>query len=317
MRILLTGGAGFIGFHAAKILLARGDKIIIVDNFNDYYDPAIKEDRIKELEKEFDNLQVIRADITDYDSLEKIFKKNKFDKICHLAAQAGVRYSLENPFIYEKSNYLGTLNLLELCRHYQVNDFVFASSSSVYGDNKKLPFAEIDRTDSPISLYAATKKADEELAFTYHHLYGLNCTGLRFFTAYGPWGRPDMALFKFTKNIIDDKKIDVNNFGEMSRDFTYISDIVTGLVAAIDKPFAYEIFNLAKGETVKLNDFISAIENKLGKEAKKNMLPIPAGDVPATWADISKAKEMLNYTPQISVEEGISNFIDWYQGYYK
>lgn len=317
MKILLTGGAGFIGFHVAKVLLARGDEIVIVDNFNDYYDPALKEDRIKELKNEFGGLQVVRADISDYDSLEKIFKENKFNKICHLAAQAGVRYSLENPFVYERANYLGTLNLLELCRHYQVKDFIFASSSSVYGDNKKLPFSEIDRVDTPISLYAATKKADEEMVFTYHHLFGLNCTGLRFFTVYGPWGRPDHALFKFTKNIIEDKKIDVNNGGEMSRDFTYISDIVTGVVAAIDKPFAYEIFNLARGESIKLNDFILAIESKLGKKAEKNMQPLPAGDVPATWADISKAKEMLNYNPQVSIVEGINNFIDWYQGYYK
>ena len=315
LKILVTGGAGFIGFHTVIALLERGDDVVVIDNFNDYYSRELKEARAKVL-ADYKNVKIIRADITDYAAMEEIFKEHRFDKICHLAAQAGVRYSLENPFIYEKTNTLGTLNLLELCQRYSIKDFIFASSSSVYGNNKKLPFSEDDRVDIPISLYAATKKANEEMAFSYHHLYGLNCIGLRFFTVYGPWGRPDMALFKFTENIIAGKPIDVYNKGNMTRDFTYISDAVGGVLAAIDKSYSYEIFNLARGESVNLMEYIKEIENNLGKKAEKNMMPIQPGDVPATLSDISKAKKMLNYNPRVSIKEGIKEFINWYRDYF-
>ena len=248
--------------------------------------------------------------------MEEIFKNNNFDKICHLAAQAGVRYSIENPFAYEKANAIGTLNLLELSRKNNIKDFIFASSSSVYGGNKKLPFSELDNVDSPISLYAATKKYNELQAHVYHNLYGMNCTGLRFFTVYGPWGRPDMALFLFTKAIMDGKKIEVFNNGNMKRDFTYVSDCVSGVVSAIDKSYPFEIFNLARGEQIGLNKFIEEIENNLGIKAKRKLLPLQPGDVPETSADIEKAKKMLNYNPKVSVKEGIKNFIDWYKVFY-
>ena len=312
MNILITGGAGFIGFHVAKALLGRGDNVVIIDNFNDYYDVKLKEARIKELGK-YDNLDVIKVDISDYDTMNIIFKKHKFNKICHLAAQAGVRYSLENPLAYEKSNILGTLVMLEMAKKYNVKDFVFASSSSIYGNNKKTPFSEEDNVDYPVSLYAATKKSSELLAYTYHHLYGLNCTGLRFFTVYGPWGRPDMAYFKFTKAILEDKPIDVYNYGKMKRDFTYISDITDGILAAIDNPFPYEIINLGNNKPIELSYFIECIENALKKKAKKNMLPMQSGDVKITHADIKKAEKLLNYKPKVSIEEGINRFVEWYK----
>ena len=316
-KILLTGGAGYIGSHVSRALLEKGDEIVIVDNFNDYYDPNLKEDRIKHLVSNYENKKIERIDITDYKALEKIFQNEKFDKVCHLAAQAGVRYSLEQPFIYESSNVLGTLNLLELCRHYKVKDFIFASSSSVYGANKKIPYSEEDRVDNQVSLYAATKKSNEIMAYTYHHLFGLNCTGLRFFTVYGPWGRPDMGVFKFLDNIYQEKTIDVYNNGEMARDFSYIDDIVAGVVAVIDKSYSYEIFNLARGESLKLIDYISAIEKSLNKKAKINMMPMQPGDVKETWADITKARKMLDYDPKVSVEEGVNNFVNWYKEYYE
>ena len=314
-KILVTGGAGFIGFHLTKALLEQGHKVVVVDNFNNYYDPQIKYQRI-DLIKDNKNLKVYETDISNYQELEKIFKKEKIDKICHLAAQAGVRHSLTDPFRYELWNSLGTLNLLELARHYNVKDFIFASSSSVYGGNESETFSENDNVDRPISLYAATKKSNEEYAYTYHHLYGLNCTGLRFFTVYGPWGRPDMALFKFAKKILNNQPIDVYNYGKMQRDFTYITDIVDGLLAAIENPFAYEIFNLGNNQPIELIKFIELIESALNKKAEKNMLPIQPGDVPKTCANIAKAQKMLNYQPQVNIEKGIDNFMKWFKEYY-
>jgi len=310
MNILITGGAGFIGFHVAKALLERGDNVTIIDNFNDYYDVKLKEARIKELGN---NIEIIKADISDHSIMNSIFKNHKFNKICHLAAQAGVRYSLENPLEYEKSNILGTLVMLEIARKHNVKDFVFASSSSVYGNNKKIPFSEDDNVDNPVSLYAATKKSDELLAYTYHHLYKINCTGLRFFTVYGPFGRPDMAYFKFTKAILEDKPIDVYNYGKMKRDFTYISDITDGILAAIDHPFPYEIINLGNNKPIELSYFIKCIENALKKKAKKNMMPMQPGDVKITYANIKKAEKLLNYKPKVKIEEGINRFVEWYK----
>lgn len=314
--ILVTGGAGFIGFHVAKALLERGDKVIIADNFNDYYDVKLKKDRVKQI-KDNENLTVYKADISKYKKIEKIFKKNKIDKICHLAAQAGVRYSLTNPFAYENSNGLGTLNLLELCRHYDVKDFIYASSSSVYGGNTKIPFSEKDNVDKPISLYAATKKYDELMAHVYHNLYKINCTGLRFFTVYGPWGRPDMAAYLFIGKMVKGEKIPVFNFGKMKRDFTYVTDIVYGVLAALDKAYPYEIFNLGNSDTVELKYFIECIEKELGIKANQDLQPMQPGDVPVTYADISKAKKMLGYQPKVKIEEGINNYVTWFKEYYK
>ncbi len=314
MTILVTGIAGFIGSQVAKALLARGDKVIGIDNFNSYYNPRLKEARIKEFLKDYD-FEVKKIDISDLKRLKEFFAKNKIDKICHLAAQAGVRYSLENPDVYIQSNIIGTHNLLELAREYKVRDFIFASSSSVYGGNKKIPFSETDPVDHPVSLYAVTKKANELEAYSYHHLSGLNCFGLRFFTVYGPWGRPDMALFKFSKLILDDKPIDVYNQGKHRRDFTYIDDIVKGVLAAIDKVKGYEIFNLGNNKPVELEYFIKLVEDNLGKKAQKNYLPLQPGDVVETWADIDKAKIILGYNPQTTIEEGVKRFIEWYKKY--
>ena len=315
--ILITGGAGFIGSHLAKVLLNRGDRVVIVDNFNDYYDPQIKKDRIKDLKKLKNKPNVHKVDVADKKVLRRIFSKYKLTKICHLAGQAGVRYSIENPYTYEESNVLGTLNMLELAKDYKVKDFIFASSSSVYGANKKMPFKESDKTETPMSLYAATKKTQELMAYTYHSLYGLNCTGLRFFTVYGDWYRPDMALFLFAEKMFSDKPINVFNKGKMKRDFTYIDDIVNGVVAALDKAYPYEVFNLAGGKSVELMTYIKELEKAVGKKAKKRMLSIQAGDVPGTAADISKARKMLNYNPQTTIQTGIQKFVDWYKEYYR
>ncbi len=312
--ILVTGGAGFIGFSVARALLKRGDSVVIVDNFNDYYDPNIKRDRIKQIKKH-KNLKVYNADISKYNKLKRIFKKHKFNKICHLAAQAGVRYSLKDPFRYESWNNLGTLNLLELAREFKIKNFIYASSSSVYAGNKKAVFSENDRVDTPISYYAATKRTNELAAHVYHHLYGLNCTGLRFFSVYGPWGRPDMALYKFAEKIAADEPIEVYNYGKHARDFTYIADIVQGTIAAIDKSHPYEIINLGNNKTVTLMKYISLIEKEMGKKAKKNMLPLQPGDVPKTCADIRKAKRLLGYNPKTSIEEGVKKFFIWYRKY--
>ncbi|MFH0818680.1 MAG: GDP-mannose 4,6-dehydratase [Patescibacteria group bacterium] len=316
MNILITGSAGFIGFHTAKKLLERGDNVIGIDNFNDYYDVSLKEARNKILET-FPNFKLYRLDFSDLKRLEQVFKSEKIEKICHLGAQAGVRYSLENPHAYEITNISGTLNLLEMARNYKIKDFVFASSSSVYGDNKKVPFSESDNVDNPISIYAATKKADELMAYTYHHLYGLNCTGLRFFTVYGPWGRPDMALFKFIKLITAGKEIPVYGNGQHKRDFTYIEDIISGVLSAIDNPFGYEIINLGNNQPITLKYFIEIIEKELNQKASKKMLPKQPGDVDETYADIIKAKKLLNYEPKTSIEDGVKKFIEWYKEYYK
>ena len=312
VRILVTGGAGFIGFHVAKALLDRGDKIIIVDNFNDYYDPRLKYAN-KNKNKKNNNINVYKVYISNYKKLDKIFKKHKFDKICHLAAQAGVRDSLKDPFKYEKWNNLGTLNILEMARKYRIKDFVYASSSSVYGENKKIISSEMDNVSKPSSFYAATKRANELYAYVYYHLYGLNCTGLRFFTVYGPWGRPDMAYFKFTKNIMQGKPIEIYNYGRMKRDFTYISDVTKAILTTIDKPFCYEIINLGNNKPIELNKFIEVIEKILGKKAKKKMIPMQQGDTITTYANIKKAKKMLGHNPKINIEEGMKLFIDWYK----
>ncbi|MBW3020239.1 GDP-mannose 4,6-dehydratase [Candidatus Woesearchaeota archaeon] len=317
MNILLTGGAGFIGSHVASKLLKRGDNVVIIDNFNDYYDPKLKHDRIKSLIKSYPKVKVYSGDITNLKLLDSIFKKHNFEKVCHLAAQAGVRYSIENPFIYEHWNNLGTLNILELSVKHKIKNLVYASSSSVYGGNKKYPFSEKDNVDTPISLYAATKKCNELYAHTYNKIHGLKSTGLRFFTVYGPFGRPDMALFKFTKSILEDKPIDVYNKGNMIRDFTYVDDIADGVIKSIDKVHECEVFNLGNNKPVTLKYFISTIEKNLSKKAKKNLMGMQKGDVPKTYANINKAKKMLKWQPKTSIEDGIKNFIEWYKEYYK
>ena len=314
MNYLVTGTAGFIGFHVANALLMRGDTVTGIDNMNNYYDPTLKEARNKILDED-DNYDFHQVDISERDALEYLFKEHKFEKVCHLAAQAGVRYSLIDPFIYQKSNVEGFVNMIHLSKEYEVKNFVYASSSSVYGGNTKIPFSEDDPVDKPISLYAATKKANELMAYTYTHLYQLPCVGLRFFTVYGPYGRPDMALYKFTKNIMEDREIEVYNFGNMRRDFTYIDDIVQGVLASLDREFEYEIFNLGNNKPVELNRFIEIIEQELGKEAKKTMLPLQPGDVPETYADIDKAKRLLDFEPKTSIEDGIKKFVAWYREY--
>lgn len=312
--ILVTGIAGFIGSTTAHALADRGDTVVGVDNFNPYYDPTLKRARARRLAGK---AAIVEADIVDFKAMKDVFSRHKIDKVIHLAAQAGVRYSIENPFAYEQANNLGTLNLLEICREKGVKSFVFASSSSVYGGNTKIPFSVDDNVDRPISLYAATKKYNELMAHVYHHLYGINCTGLRFFTVYGPWGRPDMALFKFTDAIIKGRPIDVYNHGQMKRDFTYVSDIVAGILASLDKNYPYEIFNLGNSATVELTYYIECIERELGRKALKNMLPMQPGDVPATSADIEKSRRMLGFDPKVKIEQGIKEFLTWYRDYYK
>lgn len=312
--VLITGIAGFIGSSTAHVLADRGDTVIGIDNFNPYYDPSLKRARASRLAGK---ATIHECDVADYAALKKVFSRHKVDKICHLAAQAGVRYSIENPFAYEHANALGTLNMLEICREFGVKTIVYASSSSVYGGNTKIPFSVDDNVDKPISLYAATKKYNELQAHVYHHLFGINATGLRFFTVYGPWGRPDMALFKFAEAIIAGKPIDVYNHGKMKRDFTYISDIVAGIVASIDKGYPYEVFNIGNSSMVELSYFIECIEKELGRKAIRNMLPMQPGDVPATNADIVRTKEMLGFEPKVKIEEGIREFLKWYRDYFK
>ncbi|MEA1926171.1 MAG: GDP-mannose 4,6-dehydratase [Patescibacteria group bacterium] len=315
MKILITGGAGFIGSAIAKKLMDRGDDVVIIDNFNEYYDPQLKRDRISTFLEGYD-FELYEGDIQDVDFCESMFKKEKIDKIIHLAAMAGVRSSLKDPMLYEEVNVMGTIVLLDLSVKHKIKNFVYASSSSVYGNNKKTPFSESDRVDTPISPYAATKRADELIAHVYSHIYGLKTTGLRYFTVYGPWGRPDMALFLFTKNILESKPINVNNHGKMSRNFTYIDDIVSGTITVLDADLDYEIMNIGGDKEDSLMKFIKVIEKNLGKKAKKNMRPMQPGDVPSTVADISKLRK-LGWKPTTKIDEGIKKFIDWYKDYFK
>ncbi len=354
MKILITGTAGFIGSHLAKRLVERGDEVVGLDCINDYYDINVKYGRlertgiISSLEegenipynelltsKENSNYKFIKLNLEDKDNMMKLFEEQKFDAVCNLAAQAGVRYSLTNPSAYMDSNIVGFANILEACRHNGVTNLAYASSSSVYGLNEGLPFSTEDNVDHPISLYAASKKSNELMAHTYSHLFGISTTGLRFFTVYGPWGRPDMALFLFVKAALEGKKIDVFNNGDMLRDFTYVDDIIEGVVRVLDNPAQkdttwngkdgkvstssapYKIYNIGNNNPVKLMDFITAIENKLGKTIEKNMMPLQAGDVPATYADVTDLVEDLDYKPETPIQEGIDKFVDWYLEFFK
>ncbi|MBP9728286.1 MAG: SDR family NAD(P)-dependent oxidoreductase [Candidatus Moranbacteria bacterium] len=317
MKVLITGGAGFIGSATAKALMERGDTPVLIDNFNDYYDPQLKEDRIKKFLKDYKgDFKLYRGDIRDEKFLEKVFKKERPEKVIHLAAMAGVRNSLENPSLYVDVNVMGTIRLLDLAVKYKVKNFLYASSSSVYGNNKKLPFSETDNVDTPISPYAATKKADELLAHVYSHVYKLPTTGLRFFTVYGPWGRPDMALFLFTEKTFSGKPIQVNNHGKMSRNFTYIDDIVSGILTTLDANLPYGVMNIGGDKENTLMEFIEEIEKNVGKVAKKKMMPLPPGDVVSTVADIKRLRK-LGWKPTTRIKQGIKNFVDWYCEYYK
>ena len=351
MKILVTGTAGFIGYHLAKKLLERGDTVVGLDNINDYYDTNLKYARLAETgisreaetwhtkvqSTKFPNYSFVRMNLEDRDQLNLLFEQEKFDKVCNLAAQAGVRYSLENPHAYINSNIVGFVNILEACRHYQIKHLAYASSSSVYGNNTKMPLSTSDNVDHPISLYAATKKSNELMAHTYSHLFGLPTTGLRFFTVYGPWGRPDMAYFKFTKAILNDESIPVYNNGDLFRDFTYIDDIIEGVIRVIDNPPSaktdfevenrlgcdkkgsslYKIYNIGNSSPVLLMDYIAAIEKALNKEAKKEFLPMQPGDVTRTDADVTDLVENLGYKPDTPVSLGIEKFIKWYKSYFQ
>jgi UDP-glucuronate 4-epimerase len=339
MKVLVTGAAGFIGFYVAKVLLSKGYQVVGLDNINDYYDVNLKFDRLNELginktkASEFNTLcksktndfAFIRMNLENRDELPKLFQNQKFDIVCNLAAQAGVRYSLENPETYVDSNLVGFLNILECCRHNEIKHLVYASSSSVYGMNKKIPFSTDDNVDHPISLYAATKKSNELMAHTYSHLFKVPTTGLRFFTVYGPWGRPDMAMFLFTDAIVNDRPIKVFNHGKMERDFTYVDDIVEGVIRIIEKPTDkrieaneyYKVYNIGNNDSVKLLDFIKEIEFNLDKVAKKDMLPMQPGDVERTWADVDELIKDYDYRPNTSIKEGVKSFIDWFKAYYK
>lgn len=333
MKILVTGAAGFIGFHVSQILLKRGDEVIGVDNVNDYYDPRLKEARLRML-REYPRFSFIRQDISDRAAMAELFK-TPFERVIHLAAQAGVRYSITNPQVYIDSNIQGFLNILEGARAQKCPHLTYASSSSVYGANTAMPFSVSQVVDHPVSLYAATKKANELMAHCYSHLYQIPTTGLRFFTVYGPWGRPDMALFLFTKAILAGEPINVFNNGKMRRDFTYIDDIAEGVVRISDKPAApdpdwsgaspdpatssapYRLYNIGNSSPVELSEFIAEIEDAVGKKAVKNLLPMQDGDVPATFADVSALERDFNYRPATSVKTGIANFVRWYREYYR
>ena len=334
MKILVTGAAGFIGMTASIKLLARGDEVVGLDNLNDYYDVNLKHNRLKRLTSHA-NFRFVPLDVADRPGMAALFAAEKFDRVIHLAAQAGVRYSLQNPHAYVDSNLIGFVNVLEGCRHSQVQHLVYASSSSVYGGNTKMPFSEHDSVDHPVSLYAATKKANELMAHTYSHLYNLPTTGLRFFTVYGPWGRPDMALFLFTKAILEGRPIDVYNYGNMQRDFTYVEDIVEGVVRVLDRvatPNAgydsgladpatsnapYRVFNIGNNNPVPLLDFVAYIEDALGKKAEKRLLPLQDGDVPATYANTDALQDWVGFVPSTSIQTGIASFVAWYRDYYR
>ena len=312
-KILVTGAAGFIGFHLSKSLLDDGYEVLGIDNVNDYYDPKLKWARLDILKK-YDNFKFDRVDIADRESITKSFTAFKPYKVVNLAAQAGVRYSIENPYAYMNSNLVGFLNIIELCRHNDVEGLIYASSSSVYGGNKKIPFSVDDCVDNPISLYAATKKSNELIANAYSHLYGLHTTGLRFFTVYGPWGRPDMAMYIFADKISRGEPIPVFNNGNMKRDFTYIDDIIAGTRAAIDKNYACEVFNLGNHKSEQLMAMIDLIQNELGKKAIIDYLPMQPGDVSESFAEIDKSYKLLNYIPHTNIDVGIVKFIEWYMG---
>lgn len=325
MKILVTGAAGFIGFHLSQKLLSNGNEIIGLDNLNDYYEVSLKETRLALLKQE-NNFRFYQLDLANKEGIEKLFQEHQFDVVVNLAAQAGVRYSIKNPHAYINSNIVGFINILEGCRHSKVKHLVFASSSSVYGENKKIPFSVYDNVDHPISLYAASKKSNELMAHTYSHLYNLPTTGLRFFTVYGPWGRPDMAYFLFTKAILSGQPIKVFNQGKMKRDFTYIDDIVQGIVKVMNKipqsdpktsKVPYKIYNIGNNKPVELLRFIEVIESCLGMKAQKNMLPMQPGDVPITYADVDDLMEDVGFKPNTPIEVGVKNFVDWYKDYYK
>lgn len=317
MKILITGGAGFIGSATAKALMERGDTPILIDNFNDYYDPQIKEDRIKKFLKEYKGkFKLYRGDIRDGKFLEKVFKKERPEKVIHLAAMAGVRNSIKDPALYMDVNVMGTTYLLDLSVKYKIKNFLYASSSSVYGNNKKVPFSETDSVDTPISAYAASKKATELLAHVFSHIHGLRTTGLRFFTVYGPWGRPDMALFLFVDAIFSNRPIQVFNRGQMSRNFTYIDDIVSGILTCLDANLPCAVMNIGGDKEEKLTRFIEVIEQNIGQVAKKKMLPMQPGDVPSTVADIRRLRK-LGWKPTTRIEVGIKNFVAWYREYFK
>ena len=313
--ILVTGAAGFIGYHVCSKLLQTGSDVIGIDNINEYYDPSLKRARLERLSK-LSGFKFYKIDLCDIQSLTEIFNQYPIDQICHLAAQAGVRYSLSHPFAYQKSNNEGFLNIIELARRFETKNFVYASSSSVYGLNSKLPFSENDPVDQPISLYAATKRSNELIAYSYSHLFNLPSSGLRFFTVYGPWGRPDMALFIFTKSILDGKPIQVFNNGEMERNFTFIDDIVDGVLRVLNHPEKYELYNIGNCRAEKLLVFIENIERSIGRKATLEYLPMQPGDVKTTIADISKISK-LGYLPKTNIPEGIDKFVHWFREYYK
>ncbi|MBL8816755.1 MAG: NAD-dependent epimerase [Planctomyces sp.] len=330
-RILVTGAAGFIGFHTALRLLERGDQVVGIDNLNEYYNPQLKRDRLAQLTPH-DNFQFTQVGLEDRDGMSRLFTSGTFDTVIHLAAQAGVRYSLTNPHAYVDSNLVGFTNILEMCRHHKVGHLVYASSSSVYGANRSIPFRVEDRVDHPVSLYAATKKANELMAHTYSHLFGLPTTGLRFFTVYGPWGRPDMALWMFTEAILNGRPIDVFNYGRMKRDFTYIDDIVEGVIRVNDRiplpadpstvddhgtAAPYRIYNIGNNQPVELIHMIETLERCIGITAEKRMLPMQPGDVPATYADIDALQRDVGFRPDTSIEVGIEKFVDWFRNYHR
>lgn len=333
MKYLVTGAAGFIGFHVSQRLLAAGHQVVGIDNLNDYYDISLKQARLDQLSSA--DFHFVKMDLADTSAMAALFAEHKFDRVIHLAAQAGVRYSLENPHAYAQANLVGHLNVLEGCRHNKVQHLLYASSSSVYGLNRKMPFSTDDSVDHPVSLYAATKKANELMSHTYSHLYGLPTTGLRFFTVYGPWGRPDMALFKFTKAILDGKSIDVYNYGKMKRDFTYIDDIVEAIIRLQDvipeansdwtvetgspatSSAPYRVYNIGNSSPVELMDYITALEEAIGVKAEKNMMPMQPGDVLETSAETQPLYDLVGFRPQTSVKDGVKNFVDWYRAFYK